>query len=537
VKFLKLTRAIGGGVALAAMAMSASARAEWWQAETSHFIVYSESKKEDAEQFARLLERYDNALRYLQGYPIPGPDMGEANKVKVFRSGDISDIAYIAGAPGSGIAGFYIPRAGATVAFVPAREQRRDMRSVHRASNDGPTLDTERVLFHEYTHHFMLTNFSAAYPMWYSEGFAELYSTVDFKDDGSFVGGLVPQSRGAALKQLPDVRLSRLFDHKVKLTGLELYQSYAFGWLLSHYLNFNTERKGQLTAYLAALNKGEDSLQAAKRVFGDLDKLQNEVRRYKGSNNFPVMVTPPGAVSQPNVTMRQLPPAEESLMREYIRSQRGVDLKEGKDVARDLAGKGLAYPDSLKTQLIVAEANLDAQNFDEAETAAKRALALDPKSSFANFLMGAVFLARGDKEAGEARKPVFAKARPWLVKAHKLDLKDPRPMIGYYMSYYEAGEPVPEDALVVLEEAWNYASYDATYRLILARQLLDENKVDFARSVLSPIAFAAHGTEKENKIRATVDLIDAKKPDEARAKLAEIFKEAKDARDGKKKKS
>lgn len=530
----KWARAAGAGVALAALSISVSARAEWWQAETAHFVVYSESKKEDAEQFARLLERYDNALRYLQGYPIPGPDMGDANKVKVFRTGDISDIAYVAGAPGSGIAGFYIPRAGATVAFVPAREQRRDMRSVRRISND-PALDTERVLFHEYTHHFMLTNFSTAYPHWYSEGFAELYSTVDFKDDGSFVGGLVPQSRGSSLRQLPDVRLTRLFDHNVKLTGLEQYQSYAFGWLLSHYLSFNAERKGQLPAYLAALNKGEDSLQAAKRVFGDLDQLQKEVRQYKNSNNFPVMVSPPGAVPQPEVTMRQLPPAEENLMREYIRSQRGVDLKEAKDVARDLAGKGLAYPDSLKAQLIVAEAHLDAQNFDEAEAAAKRALALDPQSSFANFMMGSIFLARGDKAEGDARKPLFAQARPWLAKAHKLDLKDPRPMIGYYMSYYEAGEPVPEEALIILEDAWNLASYDAGYRLILARQLLDEKKTDLARSVLSPIAFAAHGTEKENKIRATVDLIDEKKPDEARAKLAEIFKEAKDARDGKKK--
>jgi hypothetical protein len=52
--------------------------------------------------------------------------------------------------------------------------------------------------------------------------------------------------------------------------------------------------------------------------------------------------------------------------------------------------------------------------------------------------------------------------------------------------------------------------------------------------VLSPIAFAAHGTEKENKIRATVDLIDESKIDEARAKLAEIFKEAEDRQKGKK---
>ena len=57
---------------LLALFMASPAPAEWWEAKTDNFIVYSESKKEDAEQFARLLERYDNALRYLQGRPVPG---------------------------------------------------------------------------------------------------------------------------------------------------------------------------------------------------------------------------------------------------------------------------------------------------------------------------------------------------------------------------------------------------------------------------------------------------------------------------------
>lgn len=524
----KWVRAIGRGIALAALAMSTGAHAEWWEAETAHFIVYSESKQDDAEQFARLLERYDNALRYMQNYPVPGPDMGEANKVKVFRSGDISDIAYIAGAPGSGIAGFYIPRAGATVAFVPAREQRRNMSSVVR--DDGPTLDSQRVLFHEYTHHFMLTNFSTAYPHWYSEGFAELYSTVEFKDDGSFHLGNVPQSRGRDLKRFPDTRLSRLFDHSVKLTPLEQYQSYTVGWLLSHYLNFNSERQGQLAAYLAALNKGEDSLAAAKRIFGDLDKLQAEVRKYK-SGPFPGFDIKPTNYVDPVVTMRRLTAAEEDLMREYIRSKRGVDQKAAKDVANDLAGKGAAYPDSLPAQLIVAEANLDAKNFDRAEVAAQRAIALDAKSSYAQYLMGAIEMGRA-KAAKD--KGLYAKARPWFAKARALDKQDPRPDIGYYLSYFESGEPIPEDALITLEEAWDTASYDPGYRLILARQLLNENKGTLARQVLSPIAFNAHGNDDENKIRATVELIDADKLDEARAKMAEIFQEAEDRENGKK---
>ncbi|NIJ39136.1 tetratricopeptide (TPR) repeat protein [Sphingopyxis panaciterrae] len=523
----RMMRAISAGVALAALSISASARAEWWQAETSHFIVYSESKKADAEQFARLLERYDNALRYLQGRPVPGPDMGVANKVKVFRSGDTDDIAALAGAPESGIYGFYIGRAGGTVAFVPARNKRRDGVGV-RTLNEIQ-LDTQRVLFHEYTHHFMLTNFSTAYPHWYSEGFAEVYGTIELRDDGSFHLGNVPQARGEALRVLPDTRLSRLFDHKVKLKGMELMQSYSVGWLLSHYLNFSEARKGQLPAYLTALNKGEDSLEAAKRVFGDLDKLQAELRKYK-NGPFPGYDIKPPAYVEPVVTTRQLTAVEESLMPPYIRSQVGVNPKQAKDVARDVAGKDSANPDSLFAQLVVAEAQLDAKNFDAAETAAKRAIAIAPTSSPAHFMMGAVHMARGETD-----KAQYAAARPWFTKAHTLDLKDPRPMIGLYMSYSEAGGPIPEEALIMLEDAWDYASYDPGYRLVLARQLLNENKGKLARDVLSPIAFDAHAGDKENKILATVEFIDQDKINEARGKIAEIFQDQKDAAAGKKK--
>src|SRR3546814_9895958 len=78
------------------------------------------------------------------------------------------------------------------------------------------------------------------------------------------------------LDYLPDIPLDRLFDTKATLSGMQQYQSYTFGWLLSHYLNFAPDRQGQLVAYLKALNGGEDSLTAAKRIFGDLDALQKE---------------------------------------------------------------------------------------------------------------------------------------------------------------------------------------------------------------------------------------------------------------------
>lgn len=520
-----MRRWVGGLVAMAALAASPAARAEWWEARTSHFIIYSETKREDAEGFARELERFDNALRTMQNMPVPGSDVGDANRLKVFRTGDTDRLGYILNASGAGIGGIYFGRAGNPTSFVPAREKRSTSRHV---DTDGPQLDIRSTLFHEYTHHFMLSNFSTAYPHWYTEGFAELYSTIRFNPDGSFHVGDVPQHRGEALKQLSDIRLSRLLDTKVKLTGLEYYQSYSYGWLLAHYLNFHPARQGQLKTYLTALNKGEDSLVAAKAAFGDIDALQKEVRKYR-SGPFLGYDIKPGSYAEPSVTMRRMTPAEEAVIQTHMRSLRGVTPGQAKDVANDLAGKSGAFPDSLFVQLAVAEAELDARNYDAADAAADRAIAIDPKSSAAQYWKGQIFLARGEKD-----KAAFAKARPYFARARQLDTLDPRPAIGYYLSFYQAGDPIPEPALIALEEVFPHASYDNDYRLLLGRQLLDEKKGDVARMVLGPIAFGSHASDEENPLQAIVALIDENKLDEARAKMAEIFKKREDARDGKK---
>ena len=99
------TRVIATMMTLAMALTATTSRAEWWEARTSHFIIYSETKREDAEGFARDLERFDNALRTMQNMPVPGPDVGDANRLKVYRTGDTDRLGYILNASGPGIDG------------------------------------------------------------------------------------------------------------------------------------------------------------------------------------------------------------------------------------------------------------------------------------------------------------------------------------------------------------------------------------------------------------------------------------------------
>ena len=523
----------GGGLVFALFAFSSVARAEWWQAETSHFIIISESDKADVERFATRLERFDNALRHLQRLPIPGPDVGPSNKVRVYRYGDPFEIGELAteGGGRGGIAGFYVPRAGASVAFVPTKgddRMRFDRNLDRRQILQRTALSPESTLFHEYVHHFMLQRFNTTYPHWYVEGFAELYATIELLDGGAFKVGNVPQHRGPDLERLGDIKLTKLLDHSKKLSGQETYQSYSFGWMLAHYLNFNKERQGQLPQYLKALNAGEDSLTAATRIFGDLDKLQNELQKYK-DGPFPGYEVIPAKYVAPVVAMRRLTPGEEALIKAHIRSERGVSKGQARSVVSSIDGKELAFTDNLTVQLMAAEAYADARDFDKAEATLERALAIDPNSQKAHVLMGATIAARAEAEKNPA---LYIKARKWFDDAVNLDPKDPRAAIGLYLTYYEAREPIPESALLTLEGVFDHSSHDPGYRMILARQLLDENKVKGARSVLAPLAFSAHKQDEANQIAKIVEEFDAGKIQEARTTMAAVFaKGKKDAGD------
>lgn len=497
--------------ALAFALLPSAAYAQWVEVTTAHFVLYSKSGEGEAKAYAEKLERFDGALRTLQGKEV-GVDVGPANKVKVFRYGETGDIGGLAGS--RGVAGFYIPRAGRPVAFVPRRED-RERGSRHFEAKGPGDLDSTSVLMHEYMHHFMLQNFPAAYPGWYIEGFAELHATIDLKDDGSFHVGNVPNYRAYQLFQMNIMPVERLLDSKREKKGMDYMQHYSLGWLLSHYLSFEPKRDGQLRDYLKALAAGEESLTAAKRIFGDLTQLDKELKRYLKGDKLGIDVKP-SDYQPPKVTVRHLTEVESAAMNNTIKLSRGVSRSEAKSIAAESQKRAAANPGSLQAQLVHTEALLDARQFVEALAAADRALTVDPKSVDA-----LVFKARALIEPKEGPQTRFTDARRVLVEAHKLDETDPRPLIQFYMTWRRAGQAAPKAAMDSLELAWENAAFDADYRGLLALQLLEDKRGDAAKLILSPLAVQLHGVKEEKNIPALViELIDKGDIEGARAKLA-----------------
>lgn len=480
-------------VALASMIAAAlpAAAQEWFEAETAHFIIKSRDSEAETREFAQQVERFDRGLRFLNAMPEDHVEQSRANKPVIYRFGDFNDMARMAGAPGSGIAGFFISRAGRSVAFVPTR----GFTTNNSRERRGPVrTNPNEVLFHEYTHYFMMQNFPAAYPRWYSEGYAEMLSTMRFLDGGAFHLGDVPQERAFQVFQMQDFRLEDMLDANHQLTGREAFQHYGTGWLLTHYLSFDITREQTLRQYLIALGNGEDSLTTAQRMFGDLRAMERELDRYK-RGPFPGYDVRPNITTAPEVAIRRLTPVEVDLIRHEMRLQVGVTPEDALDAARDLRTLATTYPDSAAVHRWLAEAEYDAKNYAAAEEAGARAVALDPANvdAWLYRAMAAIEMAKTD--------PAYLQvARRHLAAAVDKDQYDPRGLILFYRTHFDetSGQP-PEHAIIALEQALDEAGSDREYRLLLGRQLLIENRLNDARIVLLPALFSGHAVEMDEE--------------------------------------
>ena len=465
----------------AALACAAPAQGAWRQATTDHFIIYSEASPKWLEAFATKLERFDKAIRVLRG--VSDPPLGLSNRLTIFVLDDTAAVQKLYGKGGRDVGGFYMGSATGSVVFTP------------RSSDDSGEypLSEQIVLFHEYAHHFMLGNYEGALPAWLIEGYAEFHSTARDEKDGSLGIGIPAFHRGYSLMNAPVLPIEKLLTASPgDLKPTELEALYGRGWLLTHYLTFEGSRAGQLKTYLNQLNGGTASIDAAKKAFGDLSELQKDLNTYLRRPKFSYQKILPSAIKIGNIAVRELSPGEDAVMEVRIRSKRGVNDAQAKALL-PLARKAAApYPNVVLAQTTLAEAEYDAGNYREAEAAADRALAVDPKAVEALIYKGRARMAMAVATKATDSK-TWLEVRKWFSAANRADPEDPEPLMLYYTSFRAAGIAPTKNASEGLAYALVLAPQDRSLRWMTGYQHLQDGRAAAARAALAPLAFDPHG--------------------------------------------
>jgi len=487
--------------AVGSLLASTAAQAGWYQASSKHFVVYANDSLTNVKDFTERLERFDKAIRVW--HVAPEDPRGPSARVTIFVVNDVSDIQRLYGSGGDGVAGFYHPVAGESVAFTPR-------------SGGAGDLSSRAILFHEYTHHWMLTNWTdAALPPWFVEGFAELHATALFRNN-SVIFGAVPTYRRYTVGNMNVLPMNRLlrFDPGIQ-SDEERDALYSHGWALSHYLTFDPERRKQLAAYIGALNSGKAADASALIGNGaDMDiKLASYVRRPSlPSAAFSYDQLPIAAV-----TVRPLTPGEAAVMPAMMLSKRAVDRKNAGKVAALTRSLATPFPNDAAAQNELAEAEFDACSVDaaadaacfaRAEAAADRALAADPKSIHALDYKAMAQLA-ALKRAKVTDPARWTAARRWFLAANRIDTEAPQPLIGFYRSFLEAGQIPSASARAGLVYAYALAPYDAGVRKQAAEVLLGQGKLAEARIAIAPVAYSVEERDEAAGAQKVLARIDA----------------------------
>lgn len=477
----------------AAVSMATPVSAEWKEARTRHFTVYSEMPRKELESYVTRLEQFDGVVREIQGSKDPEPTTASRLTVYVVKSAD--DVQRLIGI--DGVAGFYNSSAESTLAVVPE----------HGTPGGQWALSSDAIFFHEYAHHLMLQNLDVLYPRWLIEGYAEFLATVQFEKDGNLRFGRSADHRMYELMlgmKLPYERL--LTNELIKSSDPGYTSFYGRSWILTHFFMFTPDRQKQLVKYLTLLNQNVSGRQAAEQAFGNLDRLSGQVESYFRKPSLPYSRFDAAKYAPKSIAFRTLRPGEAAVFPARIQSKVGVDKKKGARVLEEVRKVAAAYPSDPIVLASLAEAELDMENYAAAYAAADRALAADPQSVEARIYKGRALTWN---PANKGKSEPFEEARALFIAANKVDTEDPEPLKYYWESYRRQGAKPTANAAAALHYASQLVPQDTQLRVMSAWQYLQDGKLQLAHERLAVIAASPHEGKKADQAQDALEKISA----------------------------
>jgi len=460
-------------LALLTLAPSA-AWADWRKAESEHFVVYSDGSERSLRDYTAKLERFHSLLRARLG----GPAVNDLRKLPVYLVGDARALRIAQPQLPNGIDGYYMASENDIFAIL-----------VRGQSDD--------LLLHEYTHHFMANAGQGRLPGWFSEGIAEYYSTATVSDRGAAAFGMPNAGRQQRLQQgrwLPMDQLLRAkgsFDIDTE-AGRNMY--YAQSWALTHWVLADQGRARALNGYLNAVANGQDPVEAWQASFGfPLAALEGQLKTYvRGRLYFSEMEIPP---ITPQITVSTLPPSWNSVILPLInaRSPRPEET-DGPALLATSRANAARFPDDALALVALGRAERRWGDAAAAETALTRALELEPAQVEGLLLLADIVEERADVAADEAEGDrERSRALDLLTRAREAGPKDYRVYAALARLRRMASDYPTQDDLMTWAMAVRYAPQVMSIRGDAAIAMLEDERYDEAVALLTPIVNDPHG--------------------------------------------
>jgi tetratricopeptide (TPR) repeat protein len=503
-------------LAMALALVGGQAQAKWLRAETKHFVLYSDGSEGHLRAFAAKLEVFDEALRFFH----PVRDDLRGAKLDIYLLKDHDALTRIWRHPG-GVAGFYSAGPDATLAVA--------------LRDDSDFAET--VLFHEYTHHFMLRYFAYPYPGWLIEGWAEYFGSSKVYPDRIDVG-LPANFRGSNLDSWYISSRDLFGDGRAKLPDDSVYLFYSRAWLLTHFMMGDDTRRQQLNRYMRLIGEGKGTIPALEEALGyDMATLDKKLREYL-KRQIPYTTIKRKDATVP-MTVTVLSPAADDILLEKVRLLTGVSMKDSPAALKYIEFRAKGNEGDRLAQLTLARAHIMLGDPAAAEPILAPYIA-DPDDAEALLLMGLRYSRMAEKALGhdEARAKAekeweerkdgdkdrepepekvhdpaalakaatwYAKARPWLAKANIADPESYETLYAFAQSRAFDPDYPTERTLDVLAAAYERAPQVDEITMANAKALIARDRPQDATTLLRLLANDPHGGTMAKRAKAMLD--------------------------------
>lgn len=497
----RLLQAIGGTVALstAPPVWAQGAQGRWRRFDSPNFIYFSSADEAKAQAEVAALEGFHALLARLMPRSQRSP-----LRLTVYNTTSKRELETAEPGVGDGTLGFYqssIEHIRAVSSTDRNMERQRDVPRHARA------MDARTVLFHEYAHHHMRANNRLAYPAWYTEGFAEFLSTVEFTDKGADIGKVTVNRATWIIHGdwLPIEPFLTKHPFQLKNTE-EVAQFYAQAWMAAHYMFSTPERAAGFDRYTAALLKGGDLLGSFEPSFGVTpQQFDKELKDYKRKpiRFWTLGESKPDASS---IKVERLGRSADELLLPMSFLRVLPPREQAKDTIARVSEEVKKYPEDPYVRQCKAMVEVWYGDLAEARKQLDSLLALDALSADVHHLSGLCDL-RAGRQLDD--RDMLQRAQNAFGRAHRID--DTRPQTMF--RYVEAGlalSGMDEALLDVLVGAYLLAPQVDPIALTTAQALISRERYDEAITVLRPLTAELHGGDMAGLARSLTDAALAK---------------------------
>lgn len=448
--------------------LATPALADWHRIEGTRFVVISDDTERNSRSAIRELERFDLVLR--QYFNLPTDETTRKLPIYLVSPGDLEALY-----PGdTNISGFY---ASTSEDIFGAARRRGDL----------------GVLKHEYTHHFLASEWKGARPAWFNEGFAQYFSTAQFEGDKVHIGKPPAWSSQSLLASGWMPLDTLLTERPIQSDGTVPRTYYPLSWLLTHWFLKDEANKAKLERYLAAVTAGTPSVQAMENSTGlSLDELRRTLSVYAGSSLGYRTTT---LNLEPQLSaLTALPEAADELLIPLQRLKLGVTAAERTAFLSRFRTLAARYPEDSYSLYALAYAEFRlADDNGRAEALLQQLLTKDPHHAEGQLLLGRIAMAQAERSNNTSQTTEYrAKAQSYFAAAYATDPNNPFTLSNLGRNRRFAPSYPSQSDLDVLIAAYEIAPQHPYTALNLAEALIKLGRWDEARGLLLPLVNNPH---------------------------------------------